>query len=357
MGVRGVQTFLERDVPGGCTHVNIIQEAQNYRKYCPHGTKPTIVVDGLSMLGWIFSGTNEFILGGPWNFLVHRITKDFVERFQSHGIDLVFLFDGCISSTKVEVWKERRRRHTKEIWQVFGKLHAGEWTGNFVAPNGSGRTLALAIRSLTPCKVLYTVEECDLEIARYAEEHQECFALLSQDSDYVIFDSRVLYLSILHLNTRAMSTCAYHSHAMAQHLGLVPRQLALLSCLAGNDIVIANRHLRQFHASLGFPAGRGGGSAAKFQQLANLIKDEGWTGEPDEAVAARTRVDLKLLQEGTQSYNLHSEPLVLPAPPHVDRHSWAVALEFCTQGVCFPFILQVLYTKECFLGECIEQIW
>lgn len=255
MGVRGMESFLESVVPGGCTQVNIVEEAGKHRGKCPPGTRPTIVVDGLSLISWIYSHTRDHIFGGPWRDLVQIIMGNFVEMFECHNIGLVFFFDGCVSSTKVEEWRIRRQQRLVEIQKTFGRLYAGQWTGNmrddYSCPSGTGYTLCFAVKHLTSCKVFRSVEECDLEVARYAEQHGECFALLSQDTDFAIFNTRVLYLSTKHLDTKTLTTCAYHGETLAQHLGLERKLLPLFACLAGNDIVSRYDHLRHFHSSLG----------------------------------------------------------------------------------------------------------
>ncbi|KAM7283120.1 constitutive coactivator of peroxisome proliferator-activated receptor gamma isoform X2 [Ixodes scapularis] len=358
MGVRGMESFLESVVPGGCTQVNIVEEAGKHRSKCPPGTRPTIVVDGLSLISWIYSHTRDHIFGGPWRDLVQIIMGNFVEMFEGHNIGLVFFFDGCVSSTKVEEWRIRRQQRLVEIQKTFGRLYAGQWTGNmrddYSCPSGTGYTLCFAVKHLTSCKVFRSVEECDLEVARYAEQHGECFALLSQDTDFAIFNTRVLYLSTKHLDTKTLTTCAYHGETLAQHLGLERKLLPLFACLAGNDIVSRYDHLRHFHSSLGCKGRRAAHSC--FPEVASVIREERWTDQPDNTVAARTGVSLRLLQEAVASYSLRVGPSYLAVPPDVDPQSWHLVVEKYRQSLTFPGLLQVLYTRELFLRECMEEI-
>ncbi|CAN7938913.1 unnamed protein product, partial [Ixodes hexagonus] len=360
MGVRGMETFLETAVPGGCTPVNIAEEARRHLDKCPPGTRPTIVVDGLSLISWIYSHLHEYIFGGPWRDLVQFVKTNFVEMFERNNIDLVFFFDGCISGTKVDVWRARRKKQLADIQKTFGRLHAGQWTGSmdddYCCPSGTGYTLCFAIRHLTSCKVFRSVEECDLEVVRYAEQHSECFALLSQDTDFAIFNTRVLYLSRKHLDTRTLTSCAYNREALAQHLGLECRLLPLFACLAGNDIVSKYDHLRQFHSTLGRRGRQQAGAGNIFPKVANVIREEGWTEQPDDAVAARTGVDLGLLREGFASYSLHAEPIHLAVPPDVDARGWDLVVEKYRHSLTFPGLLQVLCARELYLRECMEEL-
>ncbi|XP_077544502.1 uncharacterized protein LOC144156445 [Haemaphysalis longicornis] len=149
--------------------------------------------------------------------------------------------------------KLRNAIRLQDIKSPFERLRKRTWTGkdqdDYCCPNGTSFTLCFAAKCLTNCRVFYALEECDLEAARYADKHPECFALLGQDTDFVMFNMRVLYLSTLHLNTRTLTTKAYHPGALAHHLQLAPHQLPLFACLAGNDTVSLDA-LETFHRSI-----------------------------------------------------------------------------------------------------------
>ncbi|KAG8312175.1 hypothetical protein J6590_028404 [Homalodisca vitripennis] len=90
------------------------------------------------------------------------------------------------------------------------------------------------------CSQVYqSLTECDEEIAEYARNNR-VFAILGQDSDYVIMDTgNTLYLSIEHLNLRNMTTRLYDRWELARSLRLHPSQLPLLATFMGNDIITA----------------------------------------------------------------------------------------------------------------------
>lgn len=358
MGVRGLQSFLENAVPGGCTTVDIISEARKHSSSGHSDTKPTVVVDGLSLIRWIYNRTRDFIFGGPWRDLA-SIVHDFVRAFQEQSIDLVFFFDGYVSDSKVEEWRIRRQRRLNDIEATFQRLRSGVWRGNdpndYCCPNGTAYTLWLVVKCLTSCKVFYAVEECDLEAARYAHYHPECFALLSQDTDFVIFNMRVLYLSTLHLDIRNMTTCAYHSQALAYHLSLDPVHLPLFACLSGNDTVRREQHLLQFHDSIGFPAHQRVAFARLFRRIAGIIRQHGWRAIPDMSVARYTRISLDLLLEGVRSYDLEFEASHLEEPLGVDHASWYLAYRSYKEATTFPALLQILHHNEIYLGETMEE--
>lgn len=360
MGVRGMQSFLERSVPGGFTPVDIVQEARKHEPRCPPDKRPTVVVDGLSLIKWIYNQTDEYIFGGPWGELVRILTQGFVRPFQERGIELVFFFDGQVCLSKAAEWRKRRQQRLTDIEETFARLEAGTWTGkeqnNYGCPNGTSLTLCFAAKCLTTCQVFYSLEECDIEVARYAEVHPECFALLGQDTDFVMFSTRVLYLSTLHLDTRTLTTKAYHSGALARHLGLAPAQLPLFACLAGNDTVGVDA-LQPFHRSIGCGPEHRVSPAVRFQRIAEVMHEFRWSGVPDAGVAARVNVNLALLKEGVALYDLASPPRRFePSSPHVDWDCWLKVSSAYKEVHTLPALLQVLYSGEVYLGETMERL-
>lgn len=357
MGVQGLQTFLETCVQGGFLPVNIIEEAEKHLLGKPPGMKPTIVVDGLSLITWLYNRNCDYIYGGPWRYLGHTI-MEFVRAFQENGIGLVFFFDGWISHTKARVWRSRRTQRVLEIKKVFERLRAGCWKGDErndrSCPNGTAMTLCFIIKYLTSCQVFYALDECDKEVARYAETHPECFAILSQDSDYVIYNMRVLYLSSLYLDISTLQTYTYSGNALAHHLGLSPELLPLFACLAGNDTV-SREHLMSFHGSIGCRPYRYRGHANRFQKVAAVIRQKDWRAIPDASVAIYTSVSLELLKEGVETYNLNDDGSNFGVPLGIDEASWSLVLSMYRHAAAHPGVLQVLCGREIYLGETMEE--
>lgn len=356
MGILGLQTYLEKVVDGGCTSVDIIEEAARHAPYCPPGTKPTIVVDSLCLMRWLYSKTDDYIFGGPWRFVAHIVTE-LVRSFQEKGIDLVFFFDGCVCDAKVGVWRSRRLQKSREIMEIYEKLRAHCWMGddrNLSCPNGTAYALCFVVKHLTSCKVFNAVGECDNEVARYAETHQECFAILSQDSDFSIFNMRVLFLSILHLDMGKLQTRAYSSQALARHLGIGSHLLPLFACLAGNDFV-SKEQLTSFHHSLGLRPYHHGRHALLFERIATVICQRGWSATPDMHMARSVGVDLDSLLSGVRMYDTKEDSCKLGLPRGIEVASWHLALEKYRHAEIPPSVLQVLHSREIFLGETMEQ--
>lgn len=82
-----------------------------------------------------------------------------------------------------------------------------------------------------------SLRECDEEIAEYARR-KRVFAVLTQDSDYVILDlGGAHYLSMKHLDLNKMTTKLYDCRELARCLNIPTYLLPLLATTMGNDIV------------------------------------------------------------------------------------------------------------------------
>lgn len=86
-------------------------------------------------------------------------------------------------------------------------------------------------------QVLISLNECDEEIAHYART-KKAFAILGQDTDFVILDKgEAWYLSMEKLRLDDMTTLLYDHKALAHYLKIHVTQLPVLATLMGNDII------------------------------------------------------------------------------------------------------------------------
>lgn len=85
-------------------------------------------------------------------------------------------------------------------------------------------------------QVHVSVKECDEEIAEFARK-ENCFAILAQDTDFVILEGAKYYLSMANLRLSTMETLLYDRKELAVALNLDSKYLPLLATLMGNDIV------------------------------------------------------------------------------------------------------------------------
>ncbi|GLG99191.1 Uncharacterized protein GBIM_05708 [Gryllus bimaculatus] len=255
MGVRGLQTFMEKSSPDAAHEVNIKDIVRSYRRET--GREVVIVVDGSSCLRPLY-GRLDWICGGQVREYV-EVFQNFIQAFQDIGVKLVFFFDGPTQARKRKVWVERRLKSLMDVYRVFDLIgrgkHPSQLGGDTILlPPATSYLAAHAIKTSEGCEVHRSVKECDEEIADYARQHN-CFAILGQDSDYVIYDGPQYYLSAVHLNVEKMTTINYNRWALSRQLQLAPSLLPLLASLVGNDIVRSD-DLLPFHQRLCKPKNR-----------------------------------------------------------------------------------------------------
>ncbi|KAI1894618.1 hypothetical protein AGOR_G00117620 [Albula goreensis] len=240
MGVKGLQGFVDNAIPRACIQVDLREMAEQHRLAQP-GQVPTLVVDGMACLR-IWYRCQAWVQGGQWREYLHLL-EQFVGAFTAVGIRLVFFFDGVVEENKREEWVKRRLKVNKDIARVFQyiKLH-GQQPGKelLCLPSGLATFSRFALKSLGQ-ETWSTVREADYEIASYALQHN-CMGILSQDTDFLIFDTAP-YLSVNCLRLDRMSTVMFSREMLCQALRLHLRDLPLLACILGNDVVPED----QFH--------------------------------------------------------------------------------------------------------------
>ncbi|KAI3377807.1 hypothetical protein L3Q82_008951 [Scortum barcoo] len=226
MGVKGLQSFLDRCCPEACVTVSLSQMSRQHAAKVQQGCKtqptpaveflfsvwvnkqefsvlhlfflshlgPTLVVDGMACLRHWYS-CKDWVCGGQWREYVN-VLKSWVEAFNSAGIRLVFFFDGVVEEQKRKEWVKRRRRVNGDVAKIFRHVKAhGEQPGRdlFCLPSG--------LAAFTP------------------------FVLSAP------------YLSVAKLRIDSLITVLYDRQMLCQIIGLDVTQLPLLACLLGNDVV------------------------------------------------------------------------------------------------------------------------
>ncbi len=79
--------------------------------------------------------------------------------------------------------------------------------------------------------------ECDHEVIRYAHKRQ-CFAILGQDSDFIIPNIESVVLLAKHFDLETMTTVLCDRQKFASiSLGLYIEELPLFATILGNDFV------------------------------------------------------------------------------------------------------------------------
>ena len=265
MGVHFLQTFIEKKVPQCLTDVNIgdIVKAQK-------GSRSNILVIDLQAmarkplemfdLGGI---AKKDISGGDFTGYKYAWIK-FLEKLEKNGIEVIFVCDGALPTTRREKWIWRKYNEVKcEIMPTLDSIRKGVYpkfainrethlNANIINPT-KYQTLNLIKYELGYKDVVFTSspnQDADKACAGFIKKYQ-AFGILTDDTDFLIhqFSTETFVFSIKHLNLENLDTKVYDRWKLANYLGLTITQMPLLATIKGNDCV-PFKDLFEFHKSL-----------------------------------------------------------------------------------------------------------
>jgi len=167
-------------------------------------------------------------------------------------VRVVFFFDGMTPESQRDIWIQRKQRNVNNIIKILKNLDNNSAVKPIhvegMLPSLVAATASFVARYVCGCDVHISVSDCDVEMAHFAwKEH--CFAILSQDTDFVILQGARHFLTVQELNLKTMTTLAYSREGLLKFLGLEPQQLFLLASLLGNNIIPVSK-LTNFHNRL-----------------------------------------------------------------------------------------------------------
>ncbi|XP_073988205.1 constitutive coactivator of peroxisome proliferator-activated receptor gamma-like [Rhodnius prolixus] len=238
MGIRGLETYLERNSKGACYKVDIKEIILSYRQ--KNGKNPKIVIDGMSALSHLYNKNLPWISGGQLKEF-YEVIREFITAFISLGAELISFFDGPPVPSKRSTWVKRRLDTLEDIYALFDDLAAGvdplqiqSHRKNILSPNAG--CVIMYVFHIFGCKVYKSVLECDAEISKFALEN-DCLAILAQDSDFIIYEGAEYYWSMKNFDLDTMTTLNYDRIKLANSLRIPPQHLPLVASLMGNDVV------------------------------------------------------------------------------------------------------------------------
>ncbi|PSN42549.1 hypothetical protein C0J52_03836 [Blattella germanica] len=250
MGVYGLETFLERNRPNAyCYDVNIKELADKFRSET--GKVPEVLIDGSNCLRKLYDGSDDhWILGGQLKEFVET-TKKLVTAFKNAGVRPHFCFVNAMPKGRLETWIERRNSNIKKVVEIFTMIQQStDYSREYMLPPIVGAVGHLVPRLECNCDVTVVNEENHTEyIAKYAREHQS-FAILSQDSAFVLMNGAKYYLSLKYLNLDTLTTITYSKEGLMEFLGLNHRELVHLAPLLSNKLFPLNK-VNNFLENLG----------------------------------------------------------------------------------------------------------
>ncbi|XP_055951289.1 constitutive coactivator of PPAR-gamma-like protein 2 [Argiope bruennichi] len=358
MGVKGLQSFIENECPEACKFVSIKELAEKHKKV--FNVEPVLVVDGLNWLVELCVELRlEWMYGGQW-LQIQRAMAVFIAKFKSIGVKLVFFFDGTICKSKRNEWVRRRTGTYEGKLELFEtiKMNYQEPFGHFGIPTFIDVLSCFIVKSLG-ADAFQTDTEADFVIAEYAAKHKEVFAVLTQDSDFIIFNTK-MYLSTLYLDYVTLSTIHYDRDCLAsKYLHLPVERLPLFACLIGNDFIDRDL-LREFHSSL--KEVKKGYVAAVAEKICKIIQKEGWKGNifnwhelcsiSLKVFGSRERADL--IREGLKSYEINYNNPRLKVQIEVSPELERMLYEKHYNCMNAPYIFDLLCKMEFNQREVLE---
>lgn len=229
------------------------------------------------------------------------------------GAKLAFFVDGPHQAEKDEVWFQRQDEHYENELKIFNGISNGLNIASIVE---SVQSLSIGhVPILSPLEELCKrfgyfhvsiQNECDLELAQYANKHN-AMAILANDSDFLIFSGSWQYWCSASLDWTTMKTIRYNRHNLCKELRLSQDQMSILATLNGNDIITPEK-LSKFHNSFKH-------YWKKFYNIADYVRTVPVL--PKQLTETNLRViaydcfgvkretDVKLLETSIQSYDIY----------------------------------------------------
>lgn len=213
--------------------------------YCRanQGRKPTLVIDIMGLHTILNDDLVDMYYGRSHRACFNAVDQLF--KRMSEIADLVFFEDGPVADQKEKTFSERGNSHYELVIAIIDKVNQNipivDIVDNWELPQLPGISSGFEFLSTLAAKygrhIVSVTKECDAEIAQFACRNPSVIAILAEDSDFLIFPGQWKYFSIKHFDPQSLKTKEYNRIALRNFLGLGDQQLAILSTMAGNDIV------------------------------------------------------------------------------------------------------------------------
>lgn len=204
-------------------------QPQTTQQAVSHFAGKTLGVDGYAWLHRAaVSCAEELLRGLPTTRLVQSIDT-LVQLYGEHGINLYFVFDGAHIAVKSRV--EEQRRAQREAARALYTLNADRAKG-VQSLNITPMHAATVMAYLKARNIPYIVApyEADAQLV-YLEKHGHIDAVLSEDSDLIIFGAKTL---VTKANARADTCSVVYSKNLPAPLN-TPAGRRAVAILAGCD--------------------------------------------------------------------------------------------------------------------------
>ncbi|XP_063700763.1 uncharacterized protein LOC134831055 [Culicoides brevitarsis] len=263
MGIRGLDTFIKTKVKNGTRNVKVDQEIQQEKQKT--GKDVLLVIDLDSMMNHCCTIDAEMLCGMRTEVYCARI-DEFFQKLLIAGAKLIFFSDGPPQDDKHPTWIQRQNRKYEEQLAVIDKIEHHVPLREILAAGCPTTTLIGSVLRKKAKKYgslhISMDNECDLELAAFATKNA-AFAVLGDDSDFLIYAGEWQYWSVKQMDEEKMTTTAYNRAALRAHLALSQEQMPVFGALGGNDIV-QFEDIKGFHNRIGW--------RDKFDNIAHYVR-------------------------------------------------------------------------------------
>ncbi|XP_053663334.1 uncharacterized protein LOC128712467 [Anopheles marshallii] len=235
MGIRHLQSFMDKNLRNGTYVVQMEQEICNAKK---NMEKPLIVIDLTALFSIFCSDLRGALCGTQIKRTEHTIDM-FFERLTDAGAELVFFYNGHTHPTKRDIWitsqNEKYNAMIHIVDAINSRMSLDRIVVKFEKTIPTNTNLKLRRKARLSGKLIVPTElESDQALASYATKHN-ALAVITHDTDFLIFAGKWQLWHANRINPTTLVAQAFNRQALLQKLGLQWQQMAVWATLAGND--------------------------------------------------------------------------------------------------------------------------
>ncbi|XP_031621007.1 uncharacterized protein LOC116339323 [Contarinia nasturtii] len=269
MGIRYLLAFTSTNF------INMRDEVIEWKR-AHRGNKPIIAIDFKNLVYAISTSEESDICGGRHKETL-KLWEDLLEALKKLDCKFIFFADSITPMWKVGEWMQRRDEDFDKYKKLYELIKKG--TSLEVIP---GKIYNLKSLIATYYEMLQKAREygdfpysaCndnDSEIAYYAKEN-EVFAVISNDSDFLIYDGPWKLWSIKDFNNAIrLEATEYNRDSLLEKLQLPRHKMPLWATLVGNDYTKKDENLKRFHVQLSRKYNHGVGDRQLFGSIVKYM--------------------------------------------------------------------------------------
>lgn len=249
-----------------------------------------------------------------------------LNTFKATGATLVFFSDLNIQVNKIEEWMNRRDKDLEIFTDLYDKIICGKTLQELIDETTERKALSSTFYEMSVIaqhfgEFNYSIEyECDLEIAQYVNNNNNVIAVITNDTDFLIFAGwRWHFWSSQEIQitpSNQLKTVEYNRNGIQKVCSLSTHQLPLFATLVGNDFThIYYDELCRFASSYG-PL------KYRIQNIARYVHKVATVNMTDKQIKNIVRsifgyVDndvANVIKESLASYNIDFTPTIITDP-------------------------------------------